>query len=144
MEYEPSNLNYKDESMGEWSVTVMAEWSRQEDSHDHVMERKERVDLLLDRPHCHQLLQCESRSPQCASAVPPATIKVYKKTKIQLQTGAFTQASLKILQEIMPLEYLNSGILLLAFGHDRWTCSQSRSWAVFYRPNSSNKSATLI
>lgn len=55
----------------------MAEWSRQEDTLDRVMERKERVDLLLDRQRCHQLLQCESRSPQCASAVPPATIKVY-------------------------------------------------------------------
>lgn len=71
----------------------MAEWSRQEDTHDRVMERKERVDLLLDHQRCHQLLQCESRSPQCASAVPPTTIKVYKKTKIQLQTGAFTGIS---------------------------------------------------
>lgn len=69
---------------------------------DGVMEEESGVVLLWNRQRSRLrgVLRCESRSPQCASAAPPVSIQVFKKTKEQLQRGAFRHKSLLRLRGI--------------------------------------------
>lgn len=71
---------------------------------DHgVMEEEGELRLLWNRQRSRLrgLPRRESRSPQCASAAPPASIQVLRKTKEQLQRGAFPHGSLPRLPGII-------------------------------------------
>lgn len=66
------------------------------------MEEESGVVLLWNRQRSRLrgVLRRESRSPRCASAAPPVSVQVFKKTKEQLQRGAFRHRSLPRLRGI--------------------------------------------